>query len=54
LKENQARWLNLITEFRIKIKYQVGKKNIVVNTLSRRADYQIKLIKVVEESIQKK
>jgi hypothetical protein len=39
LKERQARWLDLMVEFRIEIKYQIGKKNIVVNTLSRRVDY---------------
>jgi RNase H-like domain found in reverse transcriptase len=44
LKERQARWLDLMVEFRIKIKYQVRKKNIVADTLSRRVDYQIKMI----------
>jgi RNase H-like domain found in reverse transcriptase len=44
LKERQARWLDLMAEFGIKIKYQVGKKNIVADTLSRRADHQIKMI----------
>jgi hypothetical protein len=33
-----------MVEFRIEIKYQIGKKNIVVNTLSRRADHQVKMI----------
>jgi hypothetical protein len=33
-----------MTEFRIEVKYQVGKKNIVVDKLSRRVDYYIKLI----------
>jgi hypothetical protein len=33
-----------MVEFGIEIKYQVGKKNIVVDVLSRRADYQIKMI----------
>jgi RNase H-like domain found in reverse transcriptase len=36
LKERQARWLDLMVEFRIEIKYQAGKKNIVVDALSRR------------------
>jgi Integrase zinc binding domain len=44
LKERQARWLDLMAEFGIEIKYQVGKKNIVVNALSRRVDHQIKMI----------
>jgi hypothetical protein len=44
LKERQARWLDLMAEFGIKIKYHTGKKNIVVNTLSRKADHQIKMI----------
>jgi hypothetical protein len=39
LKERQVRWLDLMVEFRIEIKYQTGKKNIVVNALSRRADH---------------
>jgi hypothetical protein len=44
LKGRQARWLDLMAEFGIKIKYQVGKKNIITNALSRRADHQIKMI----------
>jgi RNase H-like domain found in reverse transcriptase len=44
LKKRQARWLDLMVEFGIEIKYQTGKKNIVVNALFRRVDYQIKMI----------
>jgi hypothetical protein len=44
LKRRQVRWLDLMAEFGIEIKYQAGKKNIVVNTLSRRADHKIKMI----------
>jgi hypothetical protein len=45
LKRRQTRWLDLITEFRIEIKYQMGKKNIVADALSRRADHHVKLMK---------
>jgi RNase H-like domain found in reverse transcriptase len=44
LKDRQARWLDLMAEFRIEIKYQIGKKNIVTDALSRRVDYQVKMI----------
>jgi hypothetical protein len=33
-----------MAEFKIEIKYQVGKKNIVADVLSRRADHQVKMI----------
>jgi hypothetical protein len=45
LKRRQARWLDLIVEFGIEIKYQMRKKNIVANALSRRADHHVKLMK---------
>jgi hypothetical protein len=44
LKEKQARWFDLMIEFRIEIKYQIGKKNIVADAMSRRVDYQVKMI----------
>jgi hypothetical protein len=44
LKERQVRWLDLMAEFGIKIKYQTRKKNIVADTLSRRVNHQIKMI----------
>jgi RNase H-like domain found in reverse transcriptase len=44
LKGRQARWLDLMAKFRIEIKYQTGKKNIVADALSRRADHQVKMI----------
>jgi hypothetical protein len=44
LKGRQARWLDLMTKFGIKIKYQAGKKNIVVDVLSRKANHQVKMI----------
>jgi hypothetical protein len=34
-----------MVEFRIEIKYQVGKKNIVADALSRRVNHQVKMIK---------
>ena len=41
LSERQARWNEFIAEFgnNIKIIYQEGKKNIVADALSRRADH---------------
>jgi hypothetical protein len=44
LKGRQARWLDLIAEFEIEIKYQTEKKNIVTDALSRSADHQVKMI----------
>jgi RNase H-like domain found in reverse transcriptase len=44
LKDRQARWLDLMVEFRIEIKYQIGKKNIVADVLSRKVDHQVKMI----------
>jgi hypothetical protein len=44
LKKRQTRWLDLMTEFRIEIKYQTGKNNIVADALSRRTNHHVKLI----------
>jgi hypothetical protein len=33
-----------MTEFRIEIKYQAGKKNIVTDALSKRVDHQVKML----------
>jgi hypothetical protein len=40
LSVRQARWLEAIAEFDIKIEYQEGKKNVVADGLSRRPDHR--------------
>jgi RNase H-like domain found in reverse transcriptase len=47
LKDRQARWSDLLVEFRIEIKYQIGKKNIVTDALSRRVNHQVKMIEEI-------
>jgi hypothetical protein len=41
LSERQARWNEFIAEFDFTIIYQEGKKNVVADALSRRADHEV-------------
>jgi RNase H-like domain found in reverse transcriptase len=41
LKERQVRWVELLSEFDVKIQYKERVNNIVANVLSRRPDHVI-------------
>ena len=46
LTHRQARWAEVLQDFDVTIKYQPGQKNIVADSLSRRPDHKVNMVRL--------